>query len=190
MHCIKVLLIASALIGGVAHANDRVRVGKSQGTAWTFFPLDAGVAQGFFAKQGIDIESADLAGDARLQQAFAADSIALGFGSGPKLAFAAKGSPVIAVTAFAGCKSLWKLWTFVPVATGQGRADGARFAVPPARAQSSFLECLQFNLQFNDIIAIRMTSSYGRTNWPRREQRACLTTFILNLDETGGVRAA
>src|ERR1041384_1926875 len=28
------------------------------------------------------------------------------------------------------------------------------------------------------------TSSYGRTNWPRREQRACLTTFILNLDIT------
>ena len=56
MHSIiKVLLIAGALIGGVAHANDRVRVGKSQGSAWTFLPLDVGVEQGLFAKQSIDI---------------------------------------------------------------------------------------------------------------------------------------
>ena len=51
MHCIKVLLIASALIGGVAHAGDRVRVGKSQGSAWTFLPLDIGVEQGLFADE-------------------------------------------------------------------------------------------------------------------------------------------
>ena len=102
MRYIQVLLIASALMGGVAHANDRVRVGKSQGSAWTFLPLDIGIEHGFFAKQGIEIESADLAGDARLQQAFAADSIAFGLGSGPGMAFAAKGSPVVAVAAFAG----------------------------------------------------------------------------------------
>jgi ABC-type nitrate/sulfonate/bicarbonate transport system substrate-binding protein len=102
MHSIKVLLIASALIGGVAHANDRVRVGKAQGSAWTFLPLDVGVEQGLFARQGIDIESAELAGDAKLQQAFAAGGIDFGLGSGPGMAFAAKGSPVIAVAAFAG----------------------------------------------------------------------------------------
>jgi NitT/TauT family transport system substrate-binding protein len=102
MHSIKVLLIASALIGGVAHASDRVRVGKSQGSAWTFLPLDIGVEQGLFARQGIDVEISDLAGDAKLQQAFAAGGIDFGLGSGPGMAFAAKGSPVIAVAAFAG----------------------------------------------------------------------------------------
>ena len=102
MHSIKVLLIASALIGGVAHASDRVRVGKSQGSAWTFLPLDVGVEQGLFARQGIEIENAELAGDAKLQQAFAAGGIDFGLGSGPGMAFAAKGSPVIAVAAFAG----------------------------------------------------------------------------------------
>ena len=102
MHAIKVLLIASALIGGVAHASDRVRVGKSQGSAWTFLPLDIGVEQGLFARQGIDVEISDLAGDAKLQQAFAAGGIDFGLGSGPGMAFAAKGSPVIAVAAFAG----------------------------------------------------------------------------------------
>ena len=102
MHSIKVLLIASALIGGVAHASDRVRVGKSQGAAWTFLPLDVGVEQGLFARRGIDVEISDLAGDAKLQQAFAAGGIDFGLGSGPGMAFAAKGSPVIAVAAFAG----------------------------------------------------------------------------------------
>src|SRR5436190_18514944 len=102
MHYIKVLLIACALIGEVAHANDRVRVGKSQGSAWTFLLLDIGVEHGFFAKQGIEIEVADLAGDAKLQQGLAANSIDFGLGSGPGMAFAAKGSPAIAVAAFAG----------------------------------------------------------------------------------------
>ena len=103
MHSIKVLLlIASALIGGVAHANDRVRVGKSQGSAWTFVPLDVGVEQGLFAKQGIDIEISELPGDAKLQQGLAAGGVDFGLGSGPGMAFAAKGSPAIAVAAFAG----------------------------------------------------------------------------------------
>src|SRR5881396_3325880 len=103
MHYVRTLLIASALIGaGVAQANDRVRVAKAQGAAWTFLPLDIGIAQGFFAKQGLDIEIADMAGDARMQQAFAAGGIDFGLGSGPGMAFAAKGSPVIAVAAFAG----------------------------------------------------------------------------------------
>jgi NitT/TauT family transport system substrate-binding protein len=102
MRFINILLIAGALIGNVAHASDRVRVGKSQGSAWTFLPLDVGVEQGFFARQGIEIESAELPGDAKLQQGFAAGSIDIGLGSGPGMAFAAKGSPTIAVAAFAG----------------------------------------------------------------------------------------
>src|ERR1041384_4372288 len=102
MTSIKALLVASLLIGGAAQANDRVRVGKSQATAWTFLPLDIGVEHGFFARQGVEIEGAELAGDAKLQQGLAAGSIDFGFGSGPGMAFAAKGSPVIAVAAFAG----------------------------------------------------------------------------------------
>lgn len=103
MHYIKGLLIAGALIAaGAAHANDHIRVGKAQGSAWTFLPLDIGVEQGLFAKQGLEIESADLGGDAKVQQALAAGGIDFGLGSGPGMAFAAKGSPAIAVAAFAG----------------------------------------------------------------------------------------
>ena len=97
------LVAAAALIGaGAACANEQIRVGKAQGTAWTFLPVDIGIAQGFFAKQGLDIDSADLGGDAKVQQALAAGSIDIGLGSGPGLAFVAKGSPAIGVAAFAG----------------------------------------------------------------------------------------
>jgi ABC-type nitrate/sulfonate/bicarbonate transport system substrate-binding protein len=92
----------ASTIGGTAHAADKVRVGKAQAIAWTFVPLDIGIQEGIFARYGIDIEEFDLAGDAKVQQALAADSIDIGLGSGPGLAFIAKGSPAIGVAAFAG----------------------------------------------------------------------------------------
>lgn len=85
-----------------ASAADKIRLGKAQGGAWTFLPADIGIEQGIFAKYGLDVEVTDLAGDAKVQQAFAADAIDIGLGSGPGLAFAAKGSPAIGVAAFAG----------------------------------------------------------------------------------------
>src|SRR5262245_33785375 len=100
---LMLLLIAAALVGvGVADANERVRVAKPQGNVWTFLPLDIGVQQKLFAQQGLDIEAADMGGDARVQQALAAGSVEFGIGSGPGMAFAAKGAPAIAVAAFAG----------------------------------------------------------------------------------------
>jgi NitT/TauT family transport system substrate-binding protein len=100
----RLLLIAAAVLFGAsaASANDLIRVGKAQVTAWTFLPVDVGVAEGYFAKQGLDVESASLGGDAKVQQALAAGSIDFGLGSGPGMAFAAKGSPAIGVAAFAG----------------------------------------------------------------------------------------
>ena len=82
-----------------ARANDTVHVGKAQGTAWTFLPVDIGIEQGIFAKQGLDVDSANLGGDAKVQQALVAGSIDFGLGSGPGMAFAAKGSPAIGVAA-------------------------------------------------------------------------------------------
>jgi NitT/TauT family transport system substrate-binding protein len=100
---LPLLLLVSALLGGTAvSANELVRVGKAQGNAWTFLPVDVGIAQGLFAGQGLDIEVADLGGDAKIQQALVAGSIDIGLGSGPGMAFLAKGSPAIAVAAFAG----------------------------------------------------------------------------------------
>jgi len=80
---------------------DKVHVAKSADVAWTFVVLDIGQQLGIFAKYGIDVEISALAGDAKVQQALAAQSIEFGLGSGPSMAFVAKGAPVYAVAAFA-----------------------------------------------------------------------------------------
>ena len=90
-----------AMLTPAAHAADQVRVGKSVGTAWTFTVVDVGIHDGIFAKYGIDAEIAAFSGDAKLQQGMLANSLDFGLGSGPSMAFAAKGAPVIAVAAFA-----------------------------------------------------------------------------------------
>lgn len=105
----RLWLTSAVLIGAWLAANaaaateapDKVRVGKSVGVAWAFIPLDVGVKQGIFVKYGVDVEISVLTGDAKLQQALASDSVDFGLGSGPSMAFAVKGSPVVAVAAFA-----------------------------------------------------------------------------------------
>ena len=100
---IKLLFIAVALIGaGAAQANDRVRVAKAQGSAWTFLPVDIGIEQGIFAKYDLDPELSVLPGDAKFQQALISRSIDIGLASGTSMALAVKGSPAVAVAAYAG----------------------------------------------------------------------------------------
>jgi len=96
------LLLGLTAFAATGHAADKLRVGKSVGPAWTFMPLNVGMHEGIFAKYGIEVEIANFGGDAKLQQALAAESMDLGLGSGPSMAFAVKGAPVIAVAAFAG----------------------------------------------------------------------------------------
>ncbi len=96
-------LAAALMLGaGPALAADKVRLGKAQAGAWTFLPADIGVEEGIFAKYGLDVDIINLTGDAKVQQAFAANSIEFGLGSGPGMAFAVKGSPGIAVASYAG----------------------------------------------------------------------------------------
>jgi NitT/TauT family transport system substrate-binding protein len=92
----------AAVVTGKATAADEVRVGKAQGFIWDFLPTDVGIAYGIFAKYGLDLKTVNLAGDGTVQQAMAAGSLEFGLGSGPGMAFAAKGSPVLAVAAIEG----------------------------------------------------------------------------------------
>src|SRR5262249_32597549 len=69
---------------------------------WTFTPVDVGIETGQFAKQGLIVEPSAFGGDAKLQQALTADGVDIGIGSGPGMAFMAKGAPVKAVAAMAG----------------------------------------------------------------------------------------
>jgi ABC-type nitrate/sulfonate/bicarbonate transport system substrate-binding protein len=96
-------LFASAMIFAPAvHSAETFRVGKSVPQAFSFVPLDVGVQNGIFKKNGLDIEASAFGGDAKMQQAMAADSIDVGIGSGPAMAFIVKGAPIKAVAAMAG----------------------------------------------------------------------------------------
>jgi ABC-type nitrate/sulfonate/bicarbonate transport system substrate-binding protein len=88
---------------GVASATaaDHIRVGKASSTTFAFAPLEIGTAKGIWAKHNINVESIAFGGDARLQQAMTADSIEFSLGSGPGMAFIAKGVPAITVAAMA-----------------------------------------------------------------------------------------
>lgn len=94
-------ILALALVAP-ASAAEKLRVGKAVAFAWTFTPLDVGIQMGIFAKHGIEIEASAFNGDARLQQGLTSDSIDIGIGSGPGMAFMVKGVPAKAVGAMAG----------------------------------------------------------------------------------------
>jgi ABC-type nitrate/sulfonate/bicarbonate transport system substrate-binding protein len=101
---IALRLLACALCGVLATpfaSAETLRVGKAGRAAFSFVPVDVGARTGLFKKHGIDVEISFFGGDAKVQQAMAADSIDIGLGSGPGLAFVVKGSPVKGIAAMA-----------------------------------------------------------------------------------------
>ncbi|HEY1502699.1 MAG TPA: ABC transporter substrate-binding protein [Stellaceae bacterium] len=96
-------IAAASLLLLVSHASaqQKLRVGKAQADSFSFVPVDIGIEHGFFKKYGVDVESSGFAGDAKLQQAMAANAIDIAIGSGPALAFVAKGNPELGVAAMA-----------------------------------------------------------------------------------------
>ena len=85
-----------------ARAATKLRVAKVVPFAWTFTALDVGLQQGIFAKNGLDIEASASNGDAKLQQLLTSGSVDIGIGSGPGMAFSAKGAPQKAVAEMYG----------------------------------------------------------------------------------------
>jgi NitT/TauT family transport system substrate-binding protein len=94
-------ILALALVAP-ASAAEKLRVGKAVAFAWTFTPLDVGIQMGIFAKHGIEVEASAFNGDARLQQGLTSESVDIGIGSGPGMAFMVKGVPAKAVGVMAG----------------------------------------------------------------------------------------
>ena len=85
-----------------ATAAETLRVGNVGAVAFSFVPTNVGKDVGIFAKNGLDIQITGFAGDAKLQQAMAANAVDVGLGSGPGMAFIVKGSPVKAIAEIAG----------------------------------------------------------------------------------------
>jgi NitT/TauT family transport system substrate-binding protein len=104
------ILAAMVLVIAATPASaDTLRVGKAGREAFSFVPADIGARTGIFKRNGIDIEISSFGGDARIQQAMAADGIDVALGSGPGLAFIVKGSPVKGIAAMAGPPLLFAL---------------------------------------------------------------------------------
>jgi ABC-type nitrate/sulfonate/bicarbonate transport system substrate-binding protein len=99
-HAALVLVCATAtLVSSVAA--ETLRIGKAGREAFSFVPADIGQRTGIFKKHGIDLQISSFGGDARIQQAMAANGIDIALGSGPGLAFIVKGSPAKGVAAMA-----------------------------------------------------------------------------------------
>lgn len=105
---ISVAVAALGMSGG-AHALETLRVGKPQAAVFSFTPLDIGTEKGIFTKHGVEIETVNLGGAGKLQQALAAGAIDVGLGSGPALSFVAKGAPQLGIATMAGPPLLFVL---------------------------------------------------------------------------------
>jgi ABC-type nitrate/sulfonate/bicarbonate transport system substrate-binding protein len=95
-------VIALTLGAIPSQAEDRLRVGQAVAGPFDFVPIDIGMAKGLFAAHGIAVEKIAFDGSAKLQQGLGADAIDIGLGSGPELAFVAKGNTDLAIAVFAG----------------------------------------------------------------------------------------
>jgi NitT/TauT family transport system substrate-binding protein len=121
-------------------AADKIRVGNPSVQSFSFLPLRIGVAHGFFAKCGVDIEEVTLNGSAKLHQAMTAGSLDIGLGSGPDLIFLVKGVPEIAVASMAGPPLL--LGVVVPYDSPARTADdlkGKRIGISTVNSLTQWL---------------------------------------------------
>jgi NitT/TauT family transport system substrate-binding protein len=96
------VMAVSVLLLTSADATELIHVGNAGRESFSFTPANIGKETGIFAQHGLDLEIAGFGGDAKLQQAMAANAVDIGLGSGPGLAFIVKGSPVKGIAAMAG----------------------------------------------------------------------------------------
>jgi NitT/TauT family transport system substrate-binding protein len=98
--------LAAVAIGlalqSTAPAAELLRIGNAGRESFSFTPANIGQEVAIFAKHGLTLDIAGFGGDAKLQQAMAAGAVDIGLGSGPGMAFIAKGAPVKGIAAMAG----------------------------------------------------------------------------------------
>ena len=102
MKCFTLALSALLVFATGAQAADKINVGKAVQDVWLYTPVDVGIEQGLFAKQGLEVEISILSGGAKLQQALLSGSIDIGLGGSQAMALSVKGAPTIAVASLAG----------------------------------------------------------------------------------------
>ena len=97
-----VIALLAAAATAPAGAHDMLRLAKAQPQAFSFVPFNVGVETGIFDRLDLDFIEVTVGGSAKLQQALIANAVDIGLGSGPELAFIAKGSSARGIAAMAG----------------------------------------------------------------------------------------
>jgi NitT/TauT family transport system substrate-binding protein len=90
-----------ACSAGLAQADEKVRVGTPETTAFSFSVVDVGNATGIFKKSGLEVERIDFAGGAKMHQAMDAGALDVITGTGSDILFLTKGAPEKGVAAYA-----------------------------------------------------------------------------------------
>ena len=100
---LKTILRAALVMAALAPAaaQEKLKVGKSGGPMILTL-VDLATEAGIWKELGLEIESVQFGGEAPTIQSLASDSIDLGFGSGPGLAYPVKGVPATAILAVNG----------------------------------------------------------------------------------------
>jgi len=95
--------MAALLVGWVmgARADDKIRAGTPEPTAYVFSPTTVGIESGIFKRHGLDVERIDFAGGAKLHQAMTAGALDVIIGTGSDIPFVLKGAPERVVAAYA-----------------------------------------------------------------------------------------
>jgi len=95
------VIAASTLWTAAAQADDKLRVGTPEPTAFVFSPVNVGIESGIFKKQGLEVERFDFAGGAKLHQAMVAGALDVVIGTGSDILFLMHGARERAVAAYA-----------------------------------------------------------------------------------------
>ena len=97
---LAVAVLAAASLAASARADDKLRVGTPEPTAFVFSTVDVGIDSGIFKKHGLDVERIDFAGGAKLAQAMSSGAIDISVATGADTLFVIRGAPERAVAAF------------------------------------------------------------------------------------------
>src|SRR5215472_12263423 len=93
LRIVSVAVLALASSAGFARADEKVRVGTPETTAFSFSVVDVGNAAGIFKKSGLAVERIDFAGGAKMHQAMDAGALDMISGTGSDILFLTKGAP-------------------------------------------------------------------------------------------------
>ena len=94
------LAVGLAALPPLAHADDTLRVGTPEPTAFVFATVDVGIGSGIFKKYGLDVERIDFPGGAKLAQAMTAGAVDITVATGADILFVIRGAPERAVAAY------------------------------------------------------------------------------------------